>query len=486
MAQDVTLTSRDGLITLSGTMKSYDGAYYRVKTSYGLLTLDGQGVRCTGPGCPDLTAYIPDLTIAAPTGTARMWTTLIAAFAERSGYTVQNVVQSDNAFRLVLSDPADGQVLARLGFALADSDQGLADLQSGKVDLALSMQVLAGLPGRAEVIALDAAVPLVARGNPLDAISLPELAGVMAGRVTNWQALGGPDAPIVLHAMTPGAGLQRAVEARLGVVMAAATIRHDSGEELADAVAADPWAIAMTSMAELGNGKVLALSGPCAFSQTATALSVKTGDYPLVLPLALYAPDRPLPLILRDLLAWIASPAAEPTVRDAGFVDQGIGRVGLDAQGARLAHAITVAQDGVGLDGLQAMVAGLAGAERLTPTFRFAGAGLDHASQGEVARLARDLEAGLFDGTTLTFTGFSDGSGAVEENHRLSLQRAGLVRDAVLAAAPLTDRARVTITLAGYGEALPVACDDDGPGSASNRRVELWVRDSIAGLPGGN
>ena len=179
-----------------------------------------------------------------------------------------------------------------------------------------------------------------------------------------------------------------------------------------------------------------------------------------------------------------------PTIRAAGFVDQGVERIGLEAQGARLAHAISVAggDDGVGLAGLQAMVAGLAGAERLTPTFRFVASGkvLDPAAQGAVARLARDLEAGLFDGTTLTFTGFSDGSGPAAVNQRLSLQRAERVRDAVLAAAPLLDRDRVTLTVAAYGEALPVGCEDDGPGSASNRRVELWVRAVVGGGAGGD
>jgi len=487
-AQDVTLTSRDGLITLSGTMESYDGAYYRVKTSYGLLTLDGQGVRCTGPGCPDLTAYIPDLTIASPTGTARLWVTLIEAFAGRSGFTLQHVVQSDDAFQLIVTDPADGQVLARLGFALADSDQGLADLQSGKADLALSLQLLAGLPGSAEVIALDAAVPLVAQSNPMVAISLPDLAAVLAGQITNWQQLGAMDAPIVLHGLMPGAGLQRAVEARLGVTLAGTAIRHDSAEALADAVAADPWALAVTSLAELGNGKALGLSGPCAFAQSATAVSVKTGDYPLSLPLVLYAPSRPLPLVLRDLLAWIASPAAEPTVRAAGFVDLGTDRIGLAAQGDRLAHAITAAGDEVDLASLQTMVAALAGAERLTPTFRFLpGTGqLDPASQGAVARLARDLEAGLLDGATLIFTGFSDGSGSASANLRLSQQRAERVRHAVLAAAPLLDRGRVALKAAAYGEALPIACDDTAVGSATNRRVELWLQGATDTPQSGN
>ena len=111
--------------------------------------------------------------------------------------------------------------------------------------------------------------------------------------------------------------------------------------------------------------------------------------------------------------------------------------------------------------------------------------GLDPASLGAVERLARDLEAGFHDDTTLRFVGFSDGSGPADANQRLSLERAEQVRDAVLAAAPLLDRGRVTLTVAAYGEALPVGCDDDALGSAANRRVELWVRPLAAGGPGG-
>jgi phosphate transport system substrate-binding protein len=55
-AQDVTLTARDGGLELVGTLQGWDGEFYRISTSYGLLTVDGQGVICDGPGCPDLTA----------------------------------------------------------------------------------------------------------------------------------------------------------------------------------------------------------------------------------------------------------------------------------------------------------------------------------------------------------------------------------------------------------------------------------------------
>ena len=41
-AQDVTLTSRDGSLSLVGTLQGYDGEFFRIDTSYGLLTVDGR------------------------------------------------------------------------------------------------------------------------------------------------------------------------------------------------------------------------------------------------------------------------------------------------------------------------------------------------------------------------------------------------------------------------------------------------------------
>ncbi len=54
LAQDVTLTSHDGAVEISGTLRGFDGEFYRVDTIYGELTVDGSGVVCEGPGCPVL------------------------------------------------------------------------------------------------------------------------------------------------------------------------------------------------------------------------------------------------------------------------------------------------------------------------------------------------------------------------------------------------------------------------------------------------
>ena len=43
-AQDVTLTSRDGSLSLSGTLQGYDGEFFRIETS--LRPADGGWARC--------------------------------------------------------------------------------------------------------------------------------------------------------------------------------------------------------------------------------------------------------------------------------------------------------------------------------------------------------------------------------------------------------------------------------------------------------
>ena len=75
--------------------------------------------------------------------------------------------------------------------------------------------------------------------------------------------------------------------------------------------------------------------------------------------------------------------------------------------------------------------------------------------------------------------GFSDGTGAASANLDLSQDRAGEVLAALQAAGPDLSADQLP-QIAGFGEALPMACDETGPGRRLNRRVELWVRPDFA------
>ncbi|MHC0052086.1 substrate-binding domain-containing protein [Actibacterium sp. D379-3] len=495
-AQDVTLTSRDGTITVNGTLLSFDGEFYRVDTAYGALTLDGQGVLCAGTGCPDLAAYVATFSFSgAPAMGEVLMPALIEAYAARRGLRVRRVVQSDTSFQFELTDAATARLVARIGFRLNSTAEGFADLVAEEADIVMAMREIrpaelalvqeAGLgdlsaPDRSRIVALDALVPVVARGNPVDRMAVADLAAILAGQITDWP--GQPGAQVALHMREIGSGPQQAVEDRLltplGLTPGRALRYHARDADLADAVAADPLALGVARFSELGNAVPLRLQGRCGMPLPLNRQSLKTEDYPFSAPLLLYTPARRLPLFAREFLAYLSTPPAQRVVRRAGFVDQTREEIALGAQGTRLANAIANAGAEVPLDELQRMVAGLRGAVRLTPTFRFRGGSteLDVQSAGNVTDLAQALEAGLFDDRQMLFVGFSDGEGGWEANRRIARQRAEAVRNAVRDAAIAADPGRIRLTVAAFGEALPMACDDTDWGRGMNRRVEVWLR----------
>lgn len=498
MAQDVTLTSRDGRIELTGTLLGFDGEFYRVDTLYGELTLDGSGVLCDGPGCPNLQDYVAELSISgSATMGAVLMPALIEGFALRNGYTALRMTEDKTHFSYSLMDEQTGKLAAVFFFRVTNTDEGFADLLANEADMVMALREIrpdeqlrareAGMgdmtgDNRSRVLALDGIVPIVAPGNPVRHISPADLARAYAGRITNWSDLGGPDAPISLHAPARRTGLGQAIEdeilAPVDLQMSPNVVRHARGIEQSQRVAADAFALGVASFAEVGNAQALTLRGPCGRALRATRRMIKTEDYPLSAPMFLYLPARRLPKIAREFLGYTRGPSAQIVIRRAGFVDQAPEEVPLDEQGNRFANAIAAAGTEVSLTELQRMVRVLSPMKRLTVSFRFeaGSARLDAQSRSNVYQLARAMEQGRYDARQVMFVGFSDGEGPAEANKNIALQRAEAVRRAVVEAAETVDVDRVLLEVDAFGEAMPMACDGSAWGRQTNRRVEVWVR----------
>lgn len=471
LAQDVTLTARDGGLSLTGTLQGWDGEFYRIDTSYGLLTVDGQGVICEGPGCPDLTApRIPVRILGEGEPGRSLIPPLVAAFAASRG--LDHSVTEDGTARL--TDPTTGQILADFTFTPLSQEQARAALLAGRAELILSTATEPDLGFRP--LALDALVPVAATDNPVAQISSADLARVLAGDVSNWAEIGGPDMPLVLHGLAPDSGLQRALSERLGRD-SAATVIHPDLATLATAVARDPWALAVTGRAMAGRTRILTLTDSCGFPLLPNSLAVKAEDYPLALPLHLLTPRRRLPLMAREFLEFLTLPQAQAVIAATGYVDRDPERQPMTADGLRLINAIQGAGAETTLDDLKRLVDVMDGADRLSLTFRFedGSSTLDAHSQGNLADLARLLQSGAFRGESLILAGFSDGSGAAAANLALSEDRATAILSALTNAAPDLPADRLPSVIA-FGEALPMACDETAAGRRLNRRVELWLR----------
>jgi phosphate transport system substrate-binding protein len=370
---------------------------------------------------------------------------------------------------------ATGAPVAR--FSLADMAPAAAAeaVRSARADLAIAVAPVPGLTAR--VLAQDALVAVVSPDNPLVALGTRDLARALSGDIPDWSAVGGPDRPMVVHAPQPGNGLRAAIEARLDRPLAAG-VEHATLASLAAAVARDPYALAVLPAHATGPARPLPLTDSCGFALPATTAAVQAGDYPLALPLMVLTPARRLPLILRDFLDFLGTPAAARVVADAGLVGRDPMRTDLIGDGRRLANAIRAAGTEVPVTELQRLTAAMTGAERLTLTFRFDDGGqvLDAASRDALADLIRRIDAGLFDGEEIVLAGFTDGSGDAGANLELSRQRAETLRQAIDEGLAQSDVPRTTLTVEAFGEALPIACDESLAGRRINRRVEVWLR----------
>lgn len=470
-AQDVTLVAREGGIVLSGTLQGFDGEFYKIDTAYGTLTVDGQGVICEGPACPELVAPKAVIRVVGAPDAAALLPALMQAFAASRGLVYEAAPDNDLADRIL--DPETRKDLAEITFQPMSPDAATAAVMSGAADLKLAFRSEPGFGSH--TVAMDALVAIVAPDNPTPEISTVDLARVLTGEVTNWAGIGGPDMPIVLHALAPDTDLQRALADRLGQTPAAGVLHPDLAA-LAMAVAKDPWAIAISGRSAILPARRMPLTDSCGFPLLPTTLAIKAGDYPLALPVILLAAKRRLPLMTREFLAFLRSPASGEAVANAGFIDRSASRQPMTADGLRLINAIQGAGEDVTLEDLKRLAGIMDGADRLSFTFRFEDGSsmLDASSQDSLMDLAQLIAAGQFRDERLVLAGFSDGSGAAEANLALSVDRAARVAQELAAIAPDLSPAQMPV-VEGFGEALPMACDETAIGRQLNRRVELWV-----------
>jgi phosphate transport system substrate-binding protein len=468
-AQDVTLSARNADLSVQGTLTSYDGELYRLETSFGPLVLDAAAVICTGPGCPDLTAPKSIIRIAGDAALgAALLPPLIAAFATAKGYDLR---QEADGPVLLLRQGSD-TVLAEFSFAPAAPDAARAAMADMQADLVLARHAPQGSTAR--VLAQDALVPIIGPDNPVRQISTADLADALAGKITNWQQIGGPDMPLVLHGPQMGSDLASALTARLGQEPNFAQTHPDLAA-LALAVARDPWALAITGRAETGTARAIDLTDSCGFVLNSSALSVKAEDYPLTLPLFMLTPPRRLPPVAREFLDFFSLPAAQTAIAQTGFVARDMQLAPVSGDGVRILQAIAAMPDAKALPEFQRMARAMQGANRLPMTFRFEAGGkaLDLVSQENLNDLAQWLEAGLIT-DKISFVGFVPDSGDVQRDMAQSAALAETVLTALQQIAPNLPQTSTPQT-DGFGAALPMACDTTQAGKRLNQRVEVWL-----------
>jgi phosphate transport system substrate-binding protein len=507
-AAEVTLRMRGGTFEVKGSLQSHNSkSYILAVPGIGNLTLDAARYECIGPNCPPAGASAPVPPL--PAGGAPLMTTwiggsavgtevmprLVRAYAASIGATTKMAVGSDprNLEFKILS--SDGRLIAQVNAYRLGVTPGFLALAKKEADLVWTgrrivpeeQQMMAAVgfgnmraPGNEHVWALDGLVVLVAKENPVEALTLEQLSKIFAGEITDWSELG--LAPGRIHVYAPVAEapawsqFETDVMNPFGRTITPAAKRLIHSTEWADRVAEDPQGIVVSVFAMVRRAKTINITTSCGIIVQPTVFNIKTEEYPLSRRMFFYTTGEPKNPLARSLLAFALSPQLQPIVREARFVDQEPSVLAFESQTARIAAAINAAQREADANLMRRLVRDLETSQRVSFTFRFSSGTntLDNRALEDVRRLRAMLKRPDMQGKVAILAGFSDGVGGFVKNVQLASHRVTAVRDALRQ----LDRGGPgpTIQEQSYGPLAPVACNDTEAGRALNRRVEVWLR----------
>lgn len=503
-AQEITLKSTDGTISVVGDFVELTDDTYVIRTALGDLRIAASSMICEGAACPSFDDVTADVEIVGSEAIGLgMMPLLMTGFAASldADAEITNAAAGQTVATLI-DDGGFGDEIGSYMVSATSNDDAFGALLDKSAAIGMSSRRItvdearalradgAGSmvsPNQERIVAVDSMVVVTHSSNPVEQLTEGQLGAIFAGQITNWSEVGGPDRDINVITYAPETANYEFFMNYL--------YDEDRPNFAAQAIAADDQAMSnvmfhdRNAIGYLGyafqrGAQPVTLVNECGIASTPDAFSAKTEEYTLARRMYLYNRGDNLDASTQALLDYSISPDADGVIAKSGFIDLGIvSRTQGDSDARRAALVADSQRYDIGFEGevMGEMLSAMGENDRLSTTFRFrtGSSKLDERGRLDMQRLMNHLEDAA-PGTTVTFVGFTDDVGAFEANRQLALQRADAVRDEIIALAG--DRlGQVQMEIAGYGEVAPSACNISDRGRAINRRVEVWISNSVEG-----
>jgi len=220
----------------------------------------------------------------------------------------KNIMQVNPKIRITIAGGGSGVGVQKVG-------EGLVAI--GNTGRALTPEEVSRYGLKSFPFAIDGVAVAVNPANPVGALTSEQAQAIFAGKITNWKAVGGKDAPINLYGRDEASGTREVFWGKLlkkGPVAEKTNIVASNGA-MKVAIAQDPGAIGY-----LGIGHV---------DQTVTAVKLdgaeptqenaKNGTYPITRKLYMNTKGEPTPLA-RAFIDYILSPEGAPIIQKHGYI----------------------------------------------------------------------------------------------------------------------------------------------------------------------
>jgi phosphate transport system substrate-binding protein len=219
------------------------------------------------------------------------------------------------------------------------SGTGLSSLISGTCDIAMSSRNIKdkeialakqkGINPFEIKVALDGLAVVISPVNPVNKLTLEQLAGIFTGRISNWKELGGRDEKIVILSREVNSGTHVYFKEHVlrnnnpgsKEEFAPSALMLSSSQAIADEVASNPAAIGYYGMGYISSKqKTIAVAKDDKSEYIEPSIeNVLSGKYPISRPLFLYTNNQPKGLI-KKFVDYALSKEGQDIVVKTDFV----------------------------------------------------------------------------------------------------------------------------------------------------------------------
>lgn len=319
-----------------------------------------------------------------------------------------------------------------------------------------------------QIIALDAVVAVVQPTQDLNTISVDDLHKVLRGEVRNWSQLGGEDQEVQLVVPIAGSEDASVVTPELrSLYEAAPQVRYpERGQSVGLAVQGLAGGIGLASFHASSEFKMLSVAPRANLPGISPRpFTISTEDYFYCRRVFAHTTASPDPAVI-EFVDYLRGAEGQKAVGRANYVDLRIQIVATPLPSEVMAIIGRV----LGTDKILQ-------ARRLSTNFRFASDSdrLDLKALADVARVRRILSRSTMGNVHCLVVGFADSQGTADYNQNLSKLRS----DAVSSRIERYTEKLPRLIRVGLGEMLPVSDNDTESGREKNRRVELWLVETL-------
>ncbi len=307
------------------------------------------------------------------------------------------------------------------------------------------------------VIALDAMVALVPMSQPVSKITQFDLEKVMAGKINNWQSLGGSNSPIHLIVPKKDSDEGQVVDAATRALLNQNTSKSEV-DSVVDTLAGNSRALGIGAFHNSVSQKRLIISSSKNDSGFApTPSTILSEDYRYSKRVFGHS-SKQRTSEAENFMEFVLSDKGQKVVAQAGYIDLRPGEIVYPKPPQYI-------EDAIGADKILA-------AYKVNSNFRFSlnSSDLDIKARADVERIKDSLTLHLSRKKECLLVGFTDNQGAVDYNMNLSRKRSSHVSKRVV-----SQSVQGLVKTYGCGLEWPIADNETERGKAQNRRVEVWI-----------